>query len=76
MMMRIKGSYVATVTIDFDYDVNDNRIKSFEEVKDVVNSGGLNQAVTQVLTDEFAVDDIVKVTVEQIGADLYCKEDE
>ena len=64
-MARVKGSYIAKVIIDFDYEEDDFDFKPFEELDKDVRSGGLNTLVEQVLKDEFEVENAITVTVQK-----------
>ena len=68
-MARVKGSYIAKVIIDFDYEEDD--FKPFEELDKDVRSGGLNTLVEQVLKDEFEVENAVTVTVQKQIASIH-----
>lgn len=70
-MARVKGSYIAKVIIDFDYEEDDFDFKSFEELDKDVRSGGLNTLVEQVLKDEFEVENAVTVTVQKQIASIH-----
>lgn len=76
-MARIKGRYVATIIVDFNYDEKDKSMLPFDEVEEHLRTGKMNSQVEDLLYDEFSADDDkVKLSVEQQYADIYRVEDE
>ena len=70
-MARVKGSYIAKVILNFDYEEDNFDFKPFEELDKDVRSGGLNTLVEQVLKDEFEVENAVTVTVQKQIASIH-----
>lgn len=67
--MRIKGRYVATVVIDFDYEYEKNMLP-FEEIKKKTTGEELTQSIKDVVVGEI-VDKYGEVSVIKQYADLY-----
>lgn len=70
-MARVKGTYIAKVIIDFDYEEDDFDFKTFEKLDKDVRSGQLTTLVEQVLKDEFEVENAVTVTVQKQIASIH-----
>ena len=64
-MARVKGTYIAKVIIDFDYEEDRSELLSFEKLDKAMRSGELNTVVDNVLKDEFEVENAVTVTVQK-----------
>ena len=68
-MKRIKGRYVAQVTVDFDIDASETR--PLEEIQEDIRSGRLNREVQKEMVDLFGFPEAVMVDVQQMYADAY-----
>lgn len=69
-MTRIKGKYVATVEIDFDFDKDLKDLKPFKEIKKGVFDD-LTPMITEILQEELDFEEMGTVKVHQQLADLY-----
>lgn len=74
-MARIKGKYVATVVIDFDYDDTSN-LRPFDEMREIVIDGRFLEHITDVMKEEYELENASTVSVETQFADLYRVEEE
>lgn len=72
--MQIKGKYVATIELNFNFDENLNGLLPFETLKGKVTGGDLDDAILAMLADEFG--DLASVEMNRQYADLYRAEDE
>lgn len=68
-MKRIKGRYVAQVTVDYDMDARETR--PLEEITADLRSGKFNQVVQGELSELFGPPDECIVDVQQMYADAY-----
>ena len=73
-MARIKGKYVATVVIDFDYQ--DENMAAVSELKNVMQNGLFSKAVKAGICEATGVKEFSTVSVETQFADLYRVEEE
>lgn len=69
-MARVKGKYVATVVIDFDYD-DTSKLRPYNEMKEIVTGGGFFEHITDVMKEEYELENATTVSVETQFADLY-----
>ncbi len=70
-MARVKGTYIAKVIIDFDYEEGRSDLLPFEKLDKAMRSGELNTVVENVLKDEFEVENAVTVTVQKQIASVH-----
>ena len=70
-MARVKGTYIAKVIIDFDYEEDRSELITFEKLDKAMRSGELNTVVENVLKDEFEVENAVTVTVQKQIASVH-----
>ena len=73
--MKIKGKYVCTVEIDFDF-LHEKDMLTFDEIKEKTIGGWLTDGIKDVIASEIMDDRYGKTTVTQQYADLYEVEDE
>lgn len=73
--MKIKGKYVCTVEIDFDF-LYQKGMLSFEAIKEKTVGGWLADAINDVITGEIIDSRYGKTTVTPQYADLYEVENE
>lgn len=66
--MRIKGKYVALVTLEVDVDENEEGMLPFDVIKQNMNI--LTKALEEILYEEF-MSELGTVKVEQQYSDLY-----
>ena len=69
-MSRIKGKYVATVTITLDVDENKSGLLPYEEIEQGWKRG-LNDGVKSAIQHEIIDDDLGKLEVTQTYCDIY-----
>ena len=66
--MRVKGKYIATVTLDIDCKVVKD-IDDQQKFKDMVFDG-VDQALKELIEDEGGADEIASVVVERQSAEM------
>lgn len=66
----IKGRYVATVIMDFEFEETDDTL-TFDEIKEKIVGGELTRAIKSVLDDDIFDEQLGTLQVEQQFADLY-----
>lgn len=66
-MSRIKGRYVAQITIEFDVDSSTPGLNTFDEIKQ--NWKGINEIVRTMLSSEFDLE-MEKVEVTEMLNDV------
>lgn len=70
-MIKIKGCYVATVIMDFEYDDNPSNIRPFDEIRSLIVGGDLTKAIRGAISEEIFYEEVGRLQVEQQYADLY-----
>lgn len=48
----IKGKYVATVVIEFEYDDNSPGVKKFADIKEYISSSDMDEDLRSLIIDE------------------------
>ena len=72
--MRVRGKYIATVTLDIDCKVVKD-IGDQQKFKDMVFDG-VDQALKELIEEEGGADEIASVTVERQSAELEFVDDD
>jgi len=67
--MRVKGRYVATVILDFDYEERGDT-RPVYDVKRVITGGALTEEIKKTISDWIFDETLGTLTVEQQYADL------
>lgn len=69
--MRIKGKYVASVEVDFDFEHKPSHLP-FDQIRNKIVGGYLTNEIKEAMDEEFfSDDDGATVTVTQQYADVY-----
>lgn len=67
--MRIKGKYIATIQLNFNFDENLNGLLPFETLKELVKGEEMDNAIVKMLTEEFG--DLSVIELRKQYADMW-----
>lgn len=67
--MLIKGKYVATIELNFDFDENLEGVLPFETLKELVKGEKMDNAIVKMLTEEFG--DLAVIELRKQYADMW-----